>query len=78
SRVNIPALVIASGADRLLPSVLEARFLTQALPNAQMVVLPDSGHACLLENDIDLYTLIQAYCVFEESDRRVQYPITTE
>jgi pimeloyl-ACP methyl ester carboxylesterase len=69
SRVNIPVLVIASGADRLLPSVLEARFLTRTLPNAQMVVLPDSGHACLLENDIDLYTLIQAYSVAEKSYR---------
>ena len=73
NRVNIPVLVIASGADRLLPSVLEARFLTQTLPNAQMVVLPDSGHACLLERDTDLYTIIQAYSVAEESDRRVQY-----
>jgi len=71
--INIPVLVIASGADRLLPSVLEGQFLTQTLPNAQMVVLPDSGHACLLENDIDLYTLIQAYSVTEESDRMVQY-----
>ncbi|KEI66358.1 alpha/beta fold hydrolase [Planktothrix agardhii] len=73
NRVNIPVLVIASGADRLLPSVLEARFLTQTLPNAQMVVLPDSGHACLLERDTDLYTIIQAYSVAEECDRRVQY-----
>ncbi|WRH66990.1 MAG: alpha/beta hydrolase [Planktothrix sp. GU0601_MAG3] len=72
SRVKIPVLVIASGADRLLPSVLEAKFLTQTLPNAQMVVLPDSGHACLLENDIDLYALIQAYSVSEECDRLVQ------
>jgi hypothetical protein len=38
-----------------------------------MVVLPDSGHACLLENDIDLYTIIQAYCASESSDRLVQY-----
>ncbi|WP_228041760.1 alpha/beta fold hydrolase [Planktothrix mougeotii] len=71
--IDIPVLVIASGADRLLPSVLEAQYLTKTLPNSQMVVLPDSGHACLLENDVDLYAIIQAYSVSEESDRLVQY-----
>ncbi|WP_254174350.1 alpha/beta fold hydrolase [Planktothrix pseudagardhii] len=71
--IDIPVLVIASGADRLLPSVLEAQYLTKTLPNSQMVVLPDSGHACLLENDVDLYAIIQAYSVSEDSDRIVQY-----
>lgn len=66
--INIPVLVIASGADRLLPSVLEAQYLTQTLRNAQMVILPDSGHACLLENDIDLYAIIQAYSPCQDRD----------
>jgi len=44
-----PVLVIASALDRLLPSITEARRLVKILPNAQMVVLPYSGHACLLK-----------------------------
>jgi len=54
-----PVLVIASALDRLLPSITEARRLVKILPNAQMVVLPYSGHACLLA-DIKLYEIMQA------------------
>jgi pimeloyl-ACP methyl ester carboxylesterase len=55
-----PTLVIAGAADRLLPSVSEARHLVSILPNAQMAVLPDSGHACLLERDVDLFKLLRS------------------
>ena len=54
-----PVLVIASAADRLLPSVSEAKFLVKYLPEAQMVILPHSGHACLLEADVDLDKIIR-------------------
>ncbi len=60
SRLIQPALVIASGRDRLLPSVAEAEQLVEHIPNAQMHILPNSGHACLLETDIDLYKIMQA------------------
>lgn len=52
-------LVIASGADRLLPSVAEAKLLTKRLPQAEMVVLADSGHACLLESQVDLHEIMK-------------------
>ena len=58
-RLKMPVLIVASGADRLLPSVAEAKLLVKVLPNAQMVILANSGHACLLETDVDLYTIIQ-------------------
>ena len=54
-----PALVIASKRDRLLPSVHEASRLASLLPNAQIQVLPQSGHACLLEGDVDLYDILK-------------------
>jgi pimeloyl-ACP methyl ester carboxylesterase len=57
--LKLPVLVIASAADRLLPSIAQARFLVNHLPKAQMVVLPNSGHACLLEADVDLYKIIR-------------------
>lgn len=58
-RIAIPTLIVASGGDRLLPSVTEAQRLQRLLPQAQVHILPDSGHACLLEEDIHLLHLLQ-------------------
>jgi pimeloyl-ACP methyl ester carboxylesterase len=58
-RLTQPVLVIASAMDRLLPSMAEAERLVKILPNVQKVVLPSSGHACLLESDINLYEIMQ-------------------
>ncbi|MBW4608600.1 MAG: alpha/beta hydrolase [Hassallia sp. WJT32-NPBG1] len=54
-----PILLIAGADDRLLPSVTEAQRLVNILPNAKTVVLPNSGHACLLEKDIYLYEIMK-------------------
>jgi pimeloyl-ACP methyl ester carboxylesterase len=54
-----PTLIMGSGADRLLPSVSEAQNLQQRMPQARLVVLPNSGHACLLEADLSLYQIMQ-------------------
>ncbi len=62
---NKPVLAIAGAADFLLPSVSETRTLAKYLPKTQMVVLPQSGHACLLENDIDLSAILAAYNFYE-------------
>ena len=59
-QLNQPVLLIASAFDLLLPSFTEAKRLLKILPNAQLVVLPYSGHACLLEEDINLYEIMQA------------------
>jgi pimeloyl-ACP methyl ester carboxylesterase len=58
-RLTQPVLVIAGANDRLLPSLDEARRLANILPNSKMVVLPDSGHACLLETDTNLYEIMK-------------------
>ncbi|NWF61812.1 MAG: alpha/beta fold hydrolase [Fischerella sp.] len=55
-----PVLLVASILDRLLPSLSEAERLANILPNAKMVVLPESGHACLLETDINLYEIMKS------------------
>ena len=59
-RILQPVLILASGADRLLPSVAEARRLVRALPDTQTVKLPNSGHACLLESDVCLGRILQS------------------
>lgn len=56
--LDIPSLIIAGAADDLLPSVREAQKLANLMPKARMTVLPQSGHACLLETDIDLYQIL--------------------
>ncbi len=59
SRIRQPVLVIASTGDRLLPSAAEATRLTYCIPKAKQVLLPDSGHACLLETEVNLYKLLK-------------------
>jgi pimeloyl-ACP methyl ester carboxylesterase len=54
-----PVLLIAGGSDRLLPSDLEVQRLESILPNSKTVILPHSGHACLLESDVNLYKILQ-------------------
>jgi pimeloyl-ACP methyl ester carboxylesterase len=58
SRLTLPTLIIASAADRLLPSITEAQRLVKEIPNSKMVILPNSGHACLLETDVNLYHIL--------------------
>jgi hypothetical protein len=45
--------------DRLLPSIQEGGRLQRAIPGAMRVILPDSGHAPLLETGVDLAALMQ-------------------
>ena len=59
-RITQPTLVLASTGDRLLPSVEESERLLQRLPNARRVILPESGHACLLETDVNLGKILNA------------------
>ncbi|WP_016950271.1 alpha/beta fold hydrolase [Anabaena sp. PCC 7108] len=59
-RLTQQVLLIAGGSDRLLPSVSEVERLDDILPNTKTVLLPDSGHACLLEEDVNLYDILQA------------------
>jgi pimeloyl-ACP methyl ester carboxylesterase len=60
STIKQPVLVIAGAADNLLPSVAEAERLVNCLPNAEKVVLPGSGHACLLEAEVNLYEIMKS------------------
>jgi pimeloyl-ACP methyl ester carboxylesterase len=55
-----PTVLLASGSDHVLPSITEANRLAQLLPKAQIYLLPDSGHACLLEAEVNLYDILQS------------------
>ena len=65
ANIEQPTLIIAGGADKLLPSVEEARHLVEILPQGQMTILPHSGHACLLETDTDLHEILSEHNFLE-------------
>lgn len=58
SQITQPVLLIASREDRLLPSEAEAQRLSNIFPNSQIITLPNSGHACLVQNDVNLYKIL--------------------
>ena len=62
SKISQPVLVVASEADRLLPSVNEADRLFRYLPNATKILLLKSGHARLLEKEIQLEKILVSVC----------------
>lgn len=49
ARIKIPTLVIGSHDDALIPWS-ESQSLAAALPNAELVAIPDAGHMSPLEN----------------------------
>ena len=58
SQITQRVLLIGSKEDRLLPSEAEAQHLANIFPNSQLVILPDSGHACLAESGTNLYKIL--------------------
>jgi pimeloyl-ACP methyl ester carboxylesterase len=64
-QIGQPTLVISSGCDRLLPSAIEGKVLTAHLPRATAHLIPDGGHALLLEQQVNLHTIL-SNCGFLE------------
>ncbi|MBD2168720.1 alpha/beta hydrolase [Calothrix membranacea FACHB-236] len=67
-----PALLIGGGQDRLLPSVEEVKRLNTILVNSKTVILPHSGHACLLESDTNLYEIMKDHNFLEKSTEVIE------
>jgi pimeloyl-ACP methyl ester carboxylesterase len=61
-----PTLFIVGQADRLLPSFSEVKRLARFLPNSQTHLLPLSGHACLLEKEVDLVAILKGMDMLPE------------
>jgi pimeloyl-ACP methyl ester carboxylesterase len=72
AQIEQPVLVLASGADRLLPSVQEAGRLVRCLPDSRTVLLPNSGHACLLETEIRLSSILKSESFYEVTQEAPQ------
>ncbi|KAL5717430.1 hypothetical protein ACHQM5_010432 [Ranunculus cassubicifolius] len=57
--IKSETLILASGRDQLLPSRDEAERLYQMLPSCQIRNFNDNGHTLLMEDGIDLVTIIK-------------------
>ncbi|RCJ29099.1 alpha/beta hydrolase [Nostoc minutum NIES-26] len=71
-RLTQPVLLIAGASDRLLPSVAEVKRIAEILPNSKTMILPYSGHACLLEEGTNLYEILQENNFLESSIQTVK------
>jgi pimeloyl-ACP methyl ester carboxylesterase len=71
AEITQPVLVIASIHDSLLPSVPESKRLIEFMSNARRVLLKNSGHACLLETDINLMEILQAQDFLPQTEAEV-------
>ncbi|KAH9564058.1 hypothetical protein CY35_04G004500 [Sphagnum magellanicum] len=56
--ITVPTLLFAAAKDRVLSSLTECARLKSLLPNAKRVILPESGHTFLLEDGVDLVSML--------------------
>jgi pimeloyl-ACP methyl ester carboxylesterase len=56
--IQAPTLFLAGDRDQLIPSVSQARMMSERVPKADMEVLEGYGHICLINHDLDLLDFI--------------------
>ena len=90
SGITARTLFVASGKDRIFPSIAEARRLMQEVPTCKLHVAPESGHAVLLEEGTCLAQIISdagylppkpvpaAYAAMDRPGARVLWPDVEE
>jgi pimeloyl-ACP methyl ester carboxylesterase len=54
-------LLLAAERDHLVPSVEQARYMADRIPDARMISLEGHGHGCLLAPDLSLARLISEW-----------------
>jgi pimeloyl-ACP methyl ester carboxylesterase len=53
-QIAVPTVLLASGRDKLVPSIREAHFMASLISNARVYEFPMAGHALLLTPGISL------------------------
>jgi pimeloyl-ACP methyl ester carboxylesterase len=59
-KVTAATVLLAAGRDKLVPSVVEARFMATRMVNAQVHEFPEAGHALLLTPGFSLADYLEA------------------
>ncbi|KAH7865461.1 hypothetical protein Vadar_007036 [Vaccinium darrowii] len=67
--VTAEVLVLASGKDNMIPSGDEAKQLLRSLRNCEIRYFKDNGHTILLEDGVNLLTVIKGTCKYRHSRR---------
>ncbi len=57
-RLQPPVLFLAAEEDHLVPSVAQARYMSERTPQATLRILEGHGHICLIAPDLDLSAII--------------------
>lgn len=57
--LRMPALYLAADRDTLVPSVEQAKLMTNLTPSATMRILEGHGHSCLIAPDLDLADILE-------------------
>eukprot|EP00892_Ulva_mutabilis_P006065 jgi/Ulvmu1/3830/UM018_0042.1 len=58
AQIRVNTVVVSSARDRLFPSMTEGARLQRVIPGARRVILPESGHAPMLEKGFSLLDLL--------------------
>lgn len=65
--ITVPALIIGCEMDHITPPE-EQRYLAQKLPNAQLVLLPDTGHAAFYERPVLFASIMMGFLNIEQTE----------
>lgn len=57
-RLSAPVLYLAADRDTLVPSVQQARLMSELTPDSSMRVLEGHGHSCLIAPDMSLAEIL--------------------
>jgi pimeloyl-ACP methyl ester carboxylesterase len=64
--LRAPALFLAADRDHLIPSVAQARYMSERVPAGEMRILTGHGHACLVAPDVNLDTILDEWTAWRD------------
>jgi pimeloyl-ACP methyl ester carboxylesterase len=59
-QIQVPVLIVAGEKDKLVPSVREARLMSEKMQNSKVIVISGHGHACLLSQHFHLESILES------------------
>lgn len=59
--IRSPTLFLASERDHLVPSVQQARYMAERVPQATLRILNGHGHICLIAPNLDLERIVREW-----------------
>jgi pimeloyl-ACP methyl ester carboxylesterase len=59
--IRAPTLLLAAELDHLVPSVQQARFMSERIPGSRLRILEGHGHICLIAPDLDLAQILDEW-----------------